>query len=103
MTIAANEPNVTTTIELLGKPYHIRCQQQEAVNLQQAAQYLNHTLEQLANNSKELSAERLAITAALNLAAKVISLEQQQDYKLYQLQTKISKLQQTIEQALAAS
>lgn len=80
----------TTTIELLGKLYHIRCPDQDTPKLQQAARNLNQILKQLSDTNHAPAPEKLAIIAALNLSAKLLELEATTSAKLDQLITLIN-------------
>lgn len=75
----------TTTIELLGKLYHIRCPDQDTPKLQQAARNLNQILKDLSATSNAPAPEKLAIIAALNLSAQLLELEATTSTKLDQL------------------
>lgn len=92
--------SATTTIELLGKPYQIRCQEHEIGNLQKAAEYLNNTLKSLPDSSKSLAPEKLALMAALNLASQILALEEQMSQHIHFLNQRLGNLQTKMEYAL---
>ena len=93
----------TATIELLGKPYQIKCQETEIPALQKAAEYLNGTLKTLPNSGKLLAPEKLGIMAALNLASQILELEQQMSQQMHFLNQRLNNLQAKIESALTPS
>ena len=90
----------TATIELMGKPYQIKCQENEIPALQKAAEYLNGTLKSLPNTGKLLAPEKLGIMAALNLASQILELEQQMSQNLLFLNQRLNSLQAKLESAL---
>ena len=89
-----------TTVEFLGKPYQIKCQEHEVAALQKAAEYLNNTMKDLPPSGKLLSAEKLGVMAALNLASQLLELEQQMSQHLHFLNQRLSNLQTKLEAAL---
>jgi cell division protein ZapA len=93
----------TTTIELLGKPYQIKCQENEVAALQKAAEYLNNTMKSLPASGKLLAPEKLGVMAALNLASQLLELEQQMSQHLHFLNQRLGNLQSKIENALNLS
>jgi cell division protein ZapA len=90
----------TTTIELMGKPYQIRCQENEIAGLQKAAQYFNKTLKALPGSEKILAPEKLAILAGLNLASQILELEDQMSQHIHFLNQRLANLQTKLESAL---
>ncbi len=91
------------TIELLGKAYQIKCEENEIPALQKAAAYLNKTMPVLPHTPTPLVPEKLGITAALNLASQLIELEQQMSEQRQALHQRLSHLQTKLEQALVCS
>ena len=94
------ETAATTIIELLGKPYPIKCQENEISTLQKAAHYLNNSIKALPNNGKLLAPEKLAIMAALNLASQILELEDQMSQHMHFLNQRLGNLQTKLEYAL---
>lgn len=94
---------LTTTIELLGKPYQIRCQEHEIANLEKAAAYLNNMLKALPSSSKNLAPEKLAWMAALNLASQILALEEQMNQHADSLNQRLGNLQIQLEYALTTT
>jgi len=90
----------STTIELLGKPFQIRCPETEVSSLQKAAQYLNNTLKTLPASGKGLPPEKLAIMAALNLASQILELEDQMSQHIHFLNQRLVNLETKLEYAL---
>lgn len=92
--------NTTASIELLGKPYQIKCRENEIPALQRAAEYLNSTLESLPEGSKTLAPEKLGMMAALNLASQFLELEEQMAQQMHFLNQRLHNLQIKLENAL---
>lgn len=90
---------VTTTIELLGKPYQIRCSEHEITVLQKAAQYLESTLKTLPG-SKTTPLEKLAILAALHLASQLLGIEDKMQQHIELLNQRLDTLQAKLQDAL---
>ncbi len=98
---ATIEPaRTTTTIELMGKPYQIRCQEQEVSALQKAANYLNNTMKELCPDGKLMAMEKLAVMAAINLASQLLELETKTDQNTHFLNQRLDNLQTKLEYAL---
>lgn len=62
----------TTKIHLLGKSYPIRCPEDKVASLQQAALYLDQKLQELKIANPQNNLEKIAITAALNIAHELM-------------------------------
>jgi cell division protein ZapA len=90
----------TATIELLGKTYQIKCEENEKPALQKAAAYLNNTMKTLPNAGKLPAPEKLGIMAALNLASQLLELEEQMSQQMHFLNQRLNNLQAKLESAL---
>ena len=93
-TIAAN-------VELLGKSYQIRCQQQEVATLTKAAEFLNETMKTM-GGSKTMMPEKVALMAGLNIASQLLELEQQMSQHIHFLNQRLGSLQHKIDSALTS-
>jgi cell division protein ZapA len=69
---------ITTNIEILGKPYPIKCPENELQSLQAAAEYLHKKMLEIQESGKAINLERIAIIAALNITYEFL---QQNDHK----------------------
>ncbi len=103
MTETSLETPSTLTLELLGRPYQIRCQDNEIAALQKAAQYLNNSMKTLPSSGKVLSPEKLAVMAALNLATQILELQEQMSQHLHFVNQRLGNLQSKLEYALEPS
>jgi len=91
---------ISTHIELLGKPYQIRCQEHEISALNKAADYLNANIKNMPNAGKILAPDKLAVMAALNITSQLLELEQQMSQHIHFLNQRLGILQAKMEAAL---
>ena len=61
------DKTLTTTVEILGKLYSIRCLESELKSLQQAAALVNQKMTEIQTSGKAINLERIAIITALNI------------------------------------
>ncbi|WP_133128118.1 cell division protein ZapA [Legionella nagasakiensis] len=86
------------TIRLLNKPYEIKCPEDEADNLRQAALKLNaHMLEQK-KKFKQLDDYQTLLLAALHISHECITSQAKQEERRQQLTQFISSLENKINQ-----
>ncbi|MBX3708384.1 MAG: cell division protein ZapA [Gammaproteobacteria bacterium] len=91
---------VTATIEILGKPYSIRCPEPELQALQQAARYLNQKMIEVQESGKAINLERIAVITALNMTYQFLQLDQQKSSLMNKVNQKISHLQDKLDVAI---
>jgi len=65
---AAGERMVTLDVSLLGRDYKVACKPDEQAELKDAVAFLERRMQEIRENSKTSSVERVAVMAALNLA-----------------------------------
>lgn len=94
-----NQP-VNSTIEILGKPYPVRCLESELPSLQEAAQYLNDKMTEIQSSGKAINLERIAIIAALNITHQFLQLDQQKSSFMVKMNQKITHLQDKLDAAI---
>lgn len=83
---------ISTTIEILGKYYPVRCEEAELLSLQEAAVFLNKKMGEVQQAGKVLSLERIAIVTALNIAHEFLQLSQQKDGFIQRINQRITSL-----------
>jgi cell division protein ZapA len=76
MTSQQPAATVSLGIRLLDRDYQVNCPQDRQEALLAAAGYLDQQLRELRHGGKVMGMEKLAITAALNLAHEVLALRQ---------------------------
>lgn len=91
---------VSSMIEILGKPYPIRCLETELESLKQAADYINKKMREIQETGKALNLERVAIMAALNIAHDFLQLDQQKEGVMSKINQRISRLQEKLDAAI---
>lgn len=94
---------VNTTVEILGKPYPIRCSEAEVAALQQAADYLNKQMQEVQDSGKAINLERIAIITALNMAHQLLQLDAQKTSWLQKVNQRLNHLQDKLDDAINAS
>jgi cell division protein ZapA len=91
---------VTTTIEILGKLYPVRCADVEVESLQMAAKLLNQKMAEVQASGKAINLERIAIITALNLANQLLQADTQKSSVMQKINHRILQLQSKVETAL---
>ena len=72
-----NKAMVEITVEIMGKPYQIKCPESEANILQKSAQLLEDQMRTMRETNHILSSDKIIIAAALNIAHQLLILENQ--------------------------
>lgn len=95
---------ITATIEILGRPYFIRCLETEAKSLTEAAKLVNQKMTEVKDSGKAINLERIAIITALNIANQFLQYDQQKtkvNHRITQLQDKLeSAMNKTLQTEL---
>jgi cell division protein ZapA len=91
---------VTTTIEILGKLYPVRCLETELPSLQEAASFLNKQMLEVQESGKAINIERIAIITALNMTHQFLQLDTQQTSLVGKINQRISQLQSKLDTAI---
>src|SRR5438552_180735 len=91
---------VSTTIEILGKPYPIKCLESELESLQQAAKYLNEKMCEVQESGKAINLERIAIITALNITYQFLQADQQKSSIITKINQRITCLQDKLDTAI---
>lgn len=95
------ENTISTTIEILGKYYPVRCLESEVEDLQKAAQFLNQEMTAVQDSGKVINLERIAIITALNIAHQFMQLDQQKSSMVNKINQRITQLQHKLEKAVS--
>ena len=91
---------VTTTIEILGKQYPVRCSEEEVISLQMAAKLLNQKMSEVQDSGKAINLERIAIITALNMAHQLLQTDNQKSSVMQKINQRLTNLQSKLESAL---
>src|SRR3990167_7207384 len=90
----------TTTIEILGKLYPVRCSAAEVESLQMAAKLLNQKMSEAQASGKAINLERIAIITALNLANQVLQTDNHKSSVMQKINQRLTNLQDKLEAAM---
>lgn len=88
----------THSIRLLNRSYNIRCHENEAEELQQAAHRLNAYMLEYKNQFKTIDDHQTLILAALKISHELNKTHESQEARQEQLSQFISKLEQKVSQ-----
>lgn len=91
---------ISTNIEIMGKPYPVRCPEDELSALQQAARYLDQKMCEVRDSGKAINLERIAIITALNMAYELLQTGQQKSSFADKINQYILNLQQKLDLAV---
>lgn len=88
---------VSTTIEILGKFYSVRCPEAELKGLQQAADFLNKQMTEVQESGKAINLERIAIITALNITCQFLQQDQQKNSFVTKINQRLHHLQDKLD------
>ncbi len=92
-------------VNIFGREFKIKCPEDKIVELQKAARYLNEKMQEVHRGDRFITIDRIAITAALNIAHELI-LEKQHLHSSADSKNVVEKhlvsLQRKLDQALAS-
>ena len=95
-----SEENSTITVQILNKPYSIKCTNDHVQDLQQSALYLDSQLRETCKNTSIKGNERIAIMTALNISHELLLAKKQEDQYIKAMNSRIKSLHNRIEDAL---
>ena len=90
----------STTVDVLGKTYQIKCPDSEVSSLQRASDYLEEKMLEIKKINHVLSIDRIAVLAALNIAHQLLTLEREKFVQVQALEERLKNLNQKLEDAL---
>jgi len=93
---------VSTSVDILGKPYTIKCPESQLESLQKAAAYLDAKMKEVQESGKAINLERIAIITALNMAYDFLQINHQKEGVLDKINQRIVQLQNKIEDVIVA-
>ena len=94
------DKTLTTTVEILGKLYSIRCLESELKSLQQAAALVNQKMTEIQTSGKAINLERIAIITALNITHQFLQSDQQKSSLVDRINHQLLQLQNKLDQAI---
>lgn len=91
---------VTTSIEILGKLYPVRCPEADVKSLQMAAKLLNQKMSEVQESGKAINLERIAIITALNLANLLLQADNHKATAMQRINARLQQIQTRMESAM---
>jgi cell division protein ZapA len=93
------ETQDTTSVEIMGRIYQIKCPEEDVSSLRRAAEYLHEKMRHM-RETGVLSVDRVAVITALNIVHQLLTLEQHKNQDLQLINQRLSALQDKVEEAL---
>ena len=93
--------NQILDIQLLDRKLQLKVPTDRVAHLQQAAYYLDSKMREISDTGTATGNERIALMAALNISYELISANKQKDSYLDSLGSRITALQDKVDDALA--
>ena len=87
-------------ISIMGREFRVACEPAEQKALQEAVDYLNRKMQNIKEQGKVSSLERIAIMAALNIAHEFLTMRLG-DFDVSEFKRRIAGIETTLDQALA--
>lgn len=94
-----NSTTDTVTVSILGREFKIKCPKDKIAELKKAATYLDSKMQEVHHGNKLITIDRVAITAALNIANELILTKQQVQLDTCDFNNRLSKMHQTLANA----
>ena len=104
--MSANEKRVAGSgksieVTVLGRSYSVACGDGEREALMQAVAYLDGKMAEIKKAGKVVGTERIAVTAALNLAHELLSVRLGEGFDVGEARRRIGDIEAKLEAALA--
>jgi len=91
-----NSVTDTVTVNILDREFKVKCPKDKVDELKKAAIYLNDKMQEVHRGNKLITIDRVAVTAALNIAHELILAKQQSQLDNCDLNSRLNKLRQTL-------
>jgi len=91
----------TIEVNLLGRSYRVACDDSEREALLQAVAYLDGKMAEIKKAGKVAGTERIAVTAALNIAHELLSMRLGEGFDVGEARRRIVDIEAKLEAALA--
>jgi cell division protein ZapA len=99
--MAMAETLKTVEVNLLGRTYHVACDDGEREGLMQAVAYLDAKMNEIRKAGKVMGSERIAVMAALNVAHELLSVRLGNGFDLGRAKKRISAIESKLDAAIA--
>ncbi|MEW6563790.1 MAG: cell division protein ZapA [Pseudomonadota bacterium] len=91
----------TLDIKILDREFRVACTEEDRPGLQEAVEYLDKKMRDIRDSGKVVTAERIAIMAALNMAHELLSTRMAGGFDIGEYKRRIGTMQAAIDAALA--
>ena len=91
---------ISTTLDILGKAYPIKCPEHEVELLQKAAKRLEQKMQDIRASSNIFQLDSLAVIAALSLSFELVNIENNKSSVEQQLRDRLLTLEKRLDQSL---
>ncbi len=98
----SNNDTIPVTVKILEKEYKISCPQGEHESLLVSAKNVNDNMIKVRKGGKALSADRVAVMAAINIAHDLVKINEQPSID-NNLLTRIDEMQKSIDNILKSA
>ena len=95
----SNSPEPVSVI-ILDKKYQFACDPEQRSDLIEAARQLDESMTDIKDSGRLMSLERIALQAALNFSAELLSLKRNETHRQENFDTRIRQLANQIDEAL---
>jgi cell division protein ZapA len=104
--VSANEKRAagganSIEVNVLGRSYTVACGDGEREALVKAVSYLDAKMGEIKKTGKVVGTERIAVTAALNMAHELLSMRLGEGFDLGEARRRIAEIEAKLEAALA--
>lgn len=87
-------------VRILNREYQFACEEDERPSLLSAADYLDKTMHNIKDSNSTMSADKIALMAALNISHELIKSQSTNQYYDTEVLATVKKLNDKLEQAL---
>ncbi len=94
-----NDPIAETTIEVLGKPFQIKCAESQKAYLEIASDYLDEKMRYFRQQGI-LEFDKVIVIAALNIVHQLLTQETQKENQMEGVNQRLRDLRDKVDQAL---
>lgn len=98
-----NDKMISTTVDILGKPFPIKCPENELITLENTVAFLNKKIEEVKTSNKALNLEKVIIIAALNISQQFLQIQHQKSHLTEKINERIHHLQEKIDEVMNLS
>ncbi len=88
-------------VKIVDRNYRVKCPTEKALELQEAAHYVDEQMRKIRQSGTVMSMDRVAVITALNICHEFLMLQKQKNSSIDIMYERIQELQKKIENALA--